>query len=45
MFVAVNSTERTSRFAVNASQIIKRNMITATRETKEPIEETVFHRA
>ena len=42
--VAVNSTARTSRLAANASQIINRNMITATREIIEPIEETVFHR-
>lgn len=43
-FVAVSSTESTSRLAVNASQIINRNIITATSETRDPIEETVFHR-
>lgn len=43
--MAVSSTERTSRLAVNASQMINRNIITATRETKDPIEETVFHSA
>ena len=42
--VSVNSTERTSRFAANASQIINKNMITATNDTKDPIEETVFQR-
>ena len=40
----VSATARTSRLAANASQIINRNMITATREIIEPIEETVFHR-
>lgn len=40
----VSSTDSTSRLAANASQIINRNMITATREIKEPIEETVFQR-
>lgn len=34
----------TSRLAANASQIIKRNIITATREISDPIEDTVFHR-
>lgn len=40
----MSSTDSTSRFAANASQIMKRNMITATRETRDPIEETVFHK-
>lgn len=40
-----NSTDRTSRLAANASQIINNNMITATREINEPIDETVFQRA
>lgn len=34
--------DRTSRFDANASQIINRSIITATREIKEPIEEIVF---
>ena len=42
--VEVSSTERTSRLAANASQIINKNMITASKDTKEPIEETVFQR-
>lgn len=40
----VSSTASTSRFAANASQIMKRNIITATREMSDPMEETVFHR-
>ena len=40
----VSSTARTSRLAANASQIINKNIITATRETNEPIEEIVFQR-
>lgn len=44
MFVDVSSTDITSRFAVNASQIMNKNMITATSEIREPIEEMVFHR-
>lgn len=40
----VNSTESTSRLAANASQMMNKNIITATREIREPIEETVFHR-
>ena len=40
----VNSMDRTSRFAVKASQIMNRNIMTATRESRDPIEETVFHR-
>lgn len=44
IFVDVSSTDRTSRFAVNASQMINKNMITATSEIREPIEEMVFHR-
>lgn len=43
MFVTVRSTAITSRFAANASQIINRKIITAIREMREPIEETVFH--
>lgn len=42
--VVVSSTERTSRLAEKASQIMKRNIITATREINDPIEETVFQR-
>lgn len=42
--MVVSSTARTSRLAANASQRIKRNIITATRETKDPAEETVFQR-
>ena len=45
MFAEVNSTYTTSRLAANASQIINRNMMTATRETRDPIEDTAFHRA
>lgn len=41
--VVVSSTDRTSRLAVNASQIMKRNIITATKEIREPMEEIVFH--
>ena len=37
------STDRTSRLAAKASQMIHRKRITATREIIEPIEETVFH--
>lgn len=44
-FVAVNSTDITSRLAAKASHRIKRNIITATSEMREPMEETVFHRA
>lgn len=43
MFVMVRSTDITSRFAANASQIINRKIITAISEISEPIEETVFH--
>lgn len=39
----VSSTDRTSRLAANASQIINKNIITATSEISDPIEETVFH--
>lgn len=39
----MSSTDRTSRFAAKASQIINRNIITAIKEMREPIEETVFH--
>lgn len=41
--MAVISTDRTSRLAANASQIINKNMITASRDTSEPRDETVFH--
>lgn len=41
-FVEVNSTDSTSRLAAKASQMMNRNIITATRETKDPIEEIVF---
>lgn len=41
----VSSTDITSRLAVNASQRINRNMITATNEIREPKDETVFHNA
>lgn len=44
MFVDASSTDKTSRLAANASQIMKRNIITATREIKEPMDDTVFHR-
>lgn len=39
----VSSADITSRLAANASQIMNKSIITATREIKEPIEETVFH--
>lgn len=39
----MSSTEWTSRLAVNASQRINRNIITAVSEIKDPIEDTVFH--
>lgn len=42
--VAVSSTDITSRLAANASQIMNRNIITATREIRDPIEEIVFQR-
>lgn len=42
--VSVSSTAETSRFAAKASQIMNKNMITATRDTNEPIDEIVFHR-
>lgn len=41
--MGVSSTERTSRLAVNASQIINRNIITAINEIIDPMEDTVFH--
>lgn len=44
MFVAVSSTEETTRLAANASHRIKRNIITAVREIREPREERVFQR-
>lgn len=42
-FVAVSSTDRTSRFAANASHRINRNITTATIDTIDPIEEMMFH--
>lgn len=42
--VIVRSTDITSRFAANASQMIKRKIITAISEIREPMDETVFHR-
>ena len=44
IFVDVSSTDKTSRFVVNASQMMNKNMITATSEIRDPIEEIVFHR-
>lgn len=44
-FVIVSSTEDTSRLAANASHKINKNIITATREIRDPIDDTVFHRA
>ena len=38
----VISTAKTSRLAAKASQRIKRNIITARREIREPMEEMVF---
>lgn len=40
----MSSTAKTSRLAANASQIINKNIMTATSEMREPIEETVFHK-
>lgn len=37
--------DNTSRFEAKASQIMNSSIITATREIKEPIDETVFHKA
>jgi hypothetical protein len=42
-FVVVSSITPTSRLEANASQIIKTIIITAVREMKEPIDDTVFH--
>lgn len=39
-----SSTERTSRLAANASQRMNRNMVTAIREIRDPIEDTVFQK-
>lgn len=44
MFVVAISTDETSRLAAKASQRINKNIITATREMREPAEEMVFHR-
>lgn len=44
MLVEVSSTDKTSRLAAKASQMINRNMITAVSEISEPKEEMVFHR-
>jgi len=41
---AVSSTACTTRLATKASQRINRNIITATREISDPIDETVFQR-
>jgi len=38
-----SSTERTSRLAAKASQMMNKSIMTATREINDPIEETVFH--
>lgn len=43
--MVVSSTDITSRLAANASHRMNRNIITATSEISEPIEEMVFHRA
>lgn len=40
----VSSTDATSRLAANASQMMNKNIITATREISEPMDETVFQR-
>lgn len=40
--MAVSSTDNTSRLAANASQMMNKNMITATSEISDPIEEIVF---
>lgn len=40
----VSSSEETSRFVVKASQMMNKNIMTATREISDPIEEIVFHR-
>ena len=40
----MSSTDSTSRLEAKASHRINKNMITATREISDPIEETVFHR-
>jgi hypothetical protein len=42
-FVVVSSTTPISCFEANASQIMKTIIITAVREMKEPIDDTVFH--
>lgn len=44
MFVEVSSVSSTSRFVEKASQIMNIIIITATREIKDPTDETVFHR-
>jgi len=44
MFVVASSTDETSRLAANASQRINKNIITAIREIRDPIEDTVFQR-
>lgn len=41
----VSCVVKTSRFAANASQIMYRNIITATSEIIEPMDETVFQSA
>jgi hypothetical protein len=42
-FVVVSSTTPTSHFEANASLIMKTIIITAVREMKEPINDTIFH--
>lgn len=39
-----SSTERTSRLAAKASQMMNKNIITAVREMREPKDDTVFQR-
>lgn len=41
----VNSTDDTSRLAAKASHRINRNIITATKEIRDPIDDTVFQSA
>ena len=42
--VVVSSTDITSRLAAKASQMMKRNIMTATSEIRDPMDETVFQR-
>lgn len=41
--VVVSSRDKISRFDAKASQMINIIIMTATRETREPIDEIVFH--